>query len=1130
LARALTGQAPGGLMPADSSPLTGLRVAVVAHSPAAATVGLVLAELGASVSAAAAADLDCGACLIPAAAHPMFAFGTPLVLADGVVASFDLLVDDAALCLQGSSDLPSGLAGSTQVRITPFDAPADGGEPRRGTPYTAECAAGVAVALGSQHRSPLRLPSGVSETVAGLNATAAALALLVGGRGTLGVHSVEVSVASALEYLVGMNTKMFEGYPRQWRREGRRSAGSSGPYPLAIFEAADGLIGMVGRSRSDWESILAAMGEPAWAQGEDYRDPFRVAIERADEVDQYVAGWTQRLTVGQIVELSHEFGFVAAPVLSLKDAMALPQLAHRGFWRQEDGALAPTMGLPMRRFVSAVASAEAGADGGRRREGGRSGARSATRVVADPRQLLAGIRVLDFTWVWSGPMVTGILASLGAEVIKVEHPARPDGARMRGRPTQPDGSLRPGPEAEVTPYFHQNGAGKLSLGANLADDDALALLRHLARDVDVVVENMRPGTLVRKGLGYGDLAPHNEQLVMLSMSVAGLDGPMAHTRGYATVMSGLAGYESLIGYGPEDITGGYTFAIADPIAGLFGAIGVLASLVGREREGGSFLDMSQLEAIMHALRISIGDELSGRGAQPEGVADARLPEQRVFPALGVDAWVGASFGTAADVERFTKFVIENVGQPAAGQDVWDVATAWSATCAPADLVAVLEANGAMAAPVVAWPDDASRRAILGDEASDSIAHPFGGRERIFVPPWRIDGARPGFTRRAPLLGEHTRTVLDACSWSSRPPAAFHEAAVPLTRSSVGRSPCTAFATPADRGDPMSELTFRAYQVAAAKQPAELVTLTSDDLADGELLVRVTHSSLNYKDGLAMLGRPGVVRSFPLTCGVDLAGEVVNAAAGYSAGDLVVLTGAGLSETAPGGFSEYQRISSDSVVPAPVNLGTWGAMAVGTAGFTAMLCVLRLEAAGLTPGQGPVLVTGATGGVGSFAVWILSRLGYDVHAVTGKSSEHDYLLSLGAAEVLPREEFTGPPRPLARERWAAAVDCVGGLTLANVLSQTSYAGSIATCGLAGGHDLPATVMPFILRNVSLLGVDSVRASAGVRREAWGRLDALFTAEELKQVAIEAAFEDVPALSAQILAGEIRGRVVVRVQGS
>ncbi|MCH5641167.1 MULTISPECIES: MDR family oxidoreductase [unclassified Gordonia (in: high G+C Gram-positive bacteria)] len=322
-------------------------------------------------------------------------------------------------------------------------------------------------------------------------------------------------------------------------------------------------------------------------------------------------------------------------------------------------------------------------------------------------------------------------------------------------------------------------------------------------------------------------------------------------------------------------------------------------------------------------------------------------------------------------------------------------------------------------------------------------------------------------------------------------------------------------------------SFTAYRALAAKEPAQLVTLGADDLADGDLLVQVRYSTLNYKDGLAILGKPGVVRSFPLTCGIDLAGDVVDDAAGFTAGQQVVLTGAGLSETRDGGYSGYQRVDAAAVLPVPVQLGLWGSMAVGTGGLTAMLCVLRLEAAGVSPDQGPVLVTGATGGVGSFAVSILSRLGYEVHASTGKADEHDYLRELGASEIVERDTLTGEPRPLAKERWAAAVDSVGGVTLANILPQIRYSGAVAACGLAGGPGLATTVMPFILRNVALLGVDSVNAPIELRRAAWARLDEALTVDELQRVAVNAGFDEIPALAAKILDGQIRGRVVIEV---
>ncbi|OZF25686.1 hypothetical protein CH296_26590 [Rhodococcus sp. 14-2496-1d] len=733
-------------------PLAGLTVAAVSHSPAAALSASILADLGAAVAVLDRSDLSCDRCLVPRHAEFMYSAGTETLDRNRHADTrFDVLIDDSALCVHDASNTPEWIRYRTDARITAFASRSDGSVARRGSPFTAESAAGVAVALGESGESPLRLPTGVAESIAGLNTVAAVLALVYRHKGArLGRHTLEVSVASSLEYLVGMNTKMFEGYPRTWHREGRRSAGSSGPYPLAIFDAADGLIGMVGRSHGDWSCIIDAMGNPSWADAENYRDPYWVALNCADEVDTYVGAWAKSLTIAEIVAKSHEYGFVAAPVSSMAAAMGEEQLAERGFWTKADDGALSGMRLPFRRL--AAPNSDSAGDTASNRP-----LSLPQTIVADPTRLLADVRVLDFTWVWSGPMTTGILASLGAEVVKVEHPDRKDGARLRGRTVDADGVPRSGPEWEVTPYFHQNGAGKLSLEASLKDPDAVTVLTDLARTCDVVVENMRPGVLQKNGLGFDALRGSNPEMVMLSMSVAGQQGPLARTRGYATVMSGLAGYESLVGYGPDRVTGGYTFAIADPVAGLYGAIAVLSSLIDRDRgTGGSYLDMSQLECILNTLRLPVARELTGRRAHAEGVADERLAAQFACRVTGDDQWVAMSFGTEESLAQFRSTVA--AATSAGEQDFWDTVDAWASTRSHEDVVALIEACGGMAAPVVAWGDDRLRRIYLGDEASVSLHHPFGGRERIFVPPWDFDGSRPGFTRRAPLLGEHTAAI------------------------------------------------------------------------------------------------------------------------------------------------------------------------------------------------------------------------------------------------------------------------------------------------------------------------------------------------------------------------------------
>lgn len=310
-------------------------------------------------------------------------------------------------------------------------------------------------------------------------------------------------------------------------------------------------------------------------------------------------------------------------------------------------------------------------------------------------------------------------------------------------------------------------------------------------------------------------------------------------------------------------------------------------------------------------------------------------------------------------------------------------------------------------------------------------------------------------------------------------------------------------------------------------PASLRELTDADLPEGDVTIAVAYSSLNYKDGLAVTGKGKIMRSYPMTCGIDLAGVVeASDSPDWKPGDEVLVTGWGLSETHPGGFTQRQRVRSEWITARPKGLTLQQTMAVGTAGLTAMLCVLALENAGVRPDpDSEVLVTGAGGGVGSVAVAVLSTLGHRVAASTGRQETHDYLRSLGASTIVDRSELETAGRPLDKERWTGAVDTVGSQTLATVLAQTRYRGSVAACGLAGGNDLPTTVLPFILRNVSLLGIDSVSCPAPIRDEAWRRLGTDLPTALLDEATTIAPMTTVPELAEQILAGQTRGRVVI-----
>jgi acrylyl-CoA reductase (NADPH) len=326
-------------------------------------------------------------------------------------------------------------------------------------------------------------------------------------------------------------------------------------------------------------------------------------------------------------------------------------------------------------------------------------------------------------------------------------------------------------------------------------------------------------------------------------------------------------------------------------------------------------------------------------------------------------------------------------------------------------------------------------------------------------------------------------------------------------------------------------TFRAILIRKTDdgQSVGLTDFDEKDLMEGDVTVRVDWSSVNYKDGLALTGKAPVVRRFPMIPGIDLAGVVETSAhPEWKPGDRVIATGWGMGETHLGAYAQKARVKGDWLVPMPAGMTGREAMAIGTAGYTAMLAVLALERHGVVPDRGPVVVTGAAGGVGSVAVAVLAKLGYQVVASTGRSQEADYLKRLGAAEVIDRSELTGQVRPLAKERWAGGIDAVGSTTLANVLAATRYGGAVAACGLAGGIDLPTYVAPFILRAVSLLGIDSVMCPQSVRREAWKRLASDLDRGKLQGMTREIDLDQVLEAGRSILEGQVRGRIVVKIR--
>ena len=312
------------------------------------------------------------------------------------------------------------------------------------------------------------------------------------------------------------------------------------------------------------------------------------------------------------------------------------------------------------------------------------------------------------------------------------------------------------------------------------------------------------------------------------------------------------------------------------------------------------------------------------------------------------------------------------------------------------------------------------------------------------------------------------------------------------------------------------------------QTVALKDFDEKDLMEGDVTVRPEWSTINYKDALAITGKAPVVRRFPMIAGIDFAGTVEGSShADWQAGDKVICNGWGLGETHLGAYAQKARVKGDWLVRLPDKISAREAMAIGTAGYTAMLSVIALEKAGVTPAKGPVIVTGAAGGVGSVAVALLGKLGYQVIASTGRPAEADYLKGLGASEILDRTELEGAPKPIAKERWAGGIDSVGSTTLANVLSMTRYGGAVAACGLAAGMDLPSSVAPFILRGVSLLGIDSVMCPLPRRKEAWKRLETDLDRAKLAAITTEIGLSEVIGTAPKIFSGGVRGRIVVKI---
>jgi crotonobetainyl-CoA:carnitine CoA-transferase CaiB-like acyl-CoA transferase len=645
---------------------------------------------------------------------------------------------------------------AVQVRVDAHDASSR--EAMRDVPgdaLTASALAAASHAIGHADREPLPVPEEFVEHSCGLHGAIATMLALMRGQAR---SQAAVSMDECLRFYVGMNAKMYENYPREWRREGRRSAGSAGLYPVGMFPCSDGYVVIVARTPADWHAILGAMGSPSWAERPGWDDPMVVSQHHADEADGLLEGWLGGMSCELAVQLGARHGFAIARMLDPLEAITTEQMYARDFTRRGVDGSGVEVALKLPVIVHR----------------GRTTTKRAPLIVNEGpvTTMLAGVRVLDLSWVWSGPAMTMMLAALGAEVVKVENSLRPDASRLRGRPAI-DGVPVPGPELEVTPYFHQMNAGKLSVELDLASAVGREQILALARRADVVVENMRPGVLDRHGLGYNSLAEVNPSLVMLSMSLAGQEGPLRDAKGYASIMSALSGLESLVGYGPDEITGMLTVAVGDPNAASYGVLCVLAALMERERTGrGAWLDLSQMEAVACGLFGTLGAFAVGeKGAWGYGNWHSRHAPHGVFPTSD-GGWVALSvrddaewsvfleaLGVTSSAELLDPRFRDGEVRRSEREQLNALVTRSTAVSMRDELVSRLLERGLTAVPVLELGESTAGGFAAAARHAMSMEHPFGVHEVLVTPPWDIDGERPAFSRRAPLLGEHDETVL-----------------------------------------------------------------------------------------------------------------------------------------------------------------------------------------------------------------------------------------------------------------------------------------------------------------------------------------------------------------------------------
>ena len=749
---------------------TPLRVVEISSGIAGAYCGWLLQQMGADVVRIGALPMATDPISLALAYYAADKQTQSVEAVRDAVAGADLVItDDAAHVAALTGSVVADLAASqpdTVFGVTSVFGMTGPLANVAATAIDAQAEAGVAWALGDKGRPPLTIPPGVLECQAGAHLAAACLMARLAGLAPAGGRVVDIALTDVLAHYVGVNCRFYIHHGMSWKRAGRRAADSGGAYPFVILPCADGAVCLSGRTRPEWERFVEAMGTPAWTQEPRYQKLRAMGQQYPEEVDALIAPWLTERTKAEIEKIADRHQLTIAPLRNLTDMLATPQLTEREFLRPwtADGRKLLGPGLPFR-----VSEARGNAQASNQADKllSNAGGKKSTENGGP----LAGLRVLDLGWVWAAPQVGSILAQLGAEVIKVEHRARPDNSRMSGVVIR-DGQRIEGQTVDMSPMFHQINKGKLGITLNLKDPAGVELLKQLAESCDIVLENMSAGSVERSGIGYDTLSALNPRLVMVAMSGAGQFGSLSDMRTYAPTMSSFAGLESLVGYPSEVPTGALNFAIGDPNAAIHGLVALFAALARRETTGrGCYIDLSLTEALFATLTpYALQAQIEGGQPPTLGNAHPAMAPHGIYPTTGEDNWLSIAVRNDDEWAALSRVVgnqswaseaqFVDAGSRIAKREELDAMLAkWTANRDRDTLVNELRAAGVPASPVNdidgLWNDPQ----ISARGMADIVDIPGLGPEMLFRAPWNISGVDIATGTRGPVVGEHNERVL-----------------------------------------------------------------------------------------------------------------------------------------------------------------------------------------------------------------------------------------------------------------------------------------------------------------------------------------------------------------------------------